>query len=176
MGQVVTQPIEQRPSAILHGPRGVIQCGALTDLETYQASVFAHPHAAQKAGEMDYDDSLAQNRSGALVIGAGIDAYGSLNPHISIASTEAMISTTLERYPGHAHLGVTGLWAGLMTDTADHLPIVDRLDGSYVNVGHNWGVASAPVSGQVLAELIAGEPSEFADALRADRSSLGISQ
>ncbi|MEV0225721.1 FAD-dependent oxidoreductase [Streptomyces sp. NPDC050704] len=174
MGQVVTQPVDQRPSAILHGPRGVVHCGALTDLPQYEPSVFAHPHArpAQGPDRLDYDDSLAQNRSGALVIGAGIDAYGSLNPHISVASTEAMISTTLERYPGHAHLGVTGLWAGLMSDTPDHLPIVDRLDAAHVNAGHSWGVASAPVSGQVLAELIAGEQSEFATALKADRPSL----
>jgi len=174
MGQVVTQPVDQRPSAILHGPRGVVHCGALTDLPLYEPSVFAHPHArlVQGADRLDYDDSLAQNRSGALVIGAGIDAYGSLNPHISVASTEAMISTTLERYPSHAHLGVTGLWAGLMSDTPDHLPIVDRLDAIHVNAGHSWGVASAPVSGQVLAELIAGEQSDFAAALKADRPSL----
>ncbi|MFD7956111.1 NAD(P)/FAD-dependent oxidoreductase [Streptomyces ardesiacus] len=174
MGQVVTQPVDQRPSSILHGPRGVAHCGALTDLPSYEPSVFAHPHArpAPGADRLDYDDSLAQNRSGALVIGAGIDAYGSLNPHISIASTEAMISTTLERYPSHTHLGVTGLWAGLMSDTPDHLPIVDRLDAAHVNAGHSWGVASAPVSGQVLAELIAGEQSEFAAALKADRPTL----
>ncbi|MEU9456096.1 FAD-dependent oxidoreductase [Streptomyces sp. NPDC048277] len=174
MGQVVTQPVDQRPSAILHGPRGVAHCGALTDLPSYEASVFAHPHARPVPGadRLDYDDSLAQNRSGSLVIGAGIDAYGSLNPHISIASTEAMVSTTLERYPNQTHLGVTGLWAGLMSDTPDHLPIVGRIDAAHVNAGHSWGVGSAPVAGQVLAELIAGEQSEFAAALKADRPSL----
>jgi glycine/D-amino acid oxidase-like deaminating enzyme len=175
MGQVVTQPFDQRPSAILHGPRGVAHCGALTELASYEASAFAHPHArepGQAAERMDYDDSMAQNRSGALVVGAGIDGYGSLNPHISVASTEAMISTLLERYPGQAHLGVTGLWAGLASDTPDHLPVVDRLDGSHVNVGHSWGVGSAPVCGQVMAELIAGETSEFAPALAADRPGL----
>ncbi|MDX3641718.1 FAD-dependent oxidoreductase [Streptomyces sp. MB09-02B] len=174
MGQVVTQPVDQRPSAILHGPRGVANCSALTDLPSYEPSVFDHPHTRPALGteRLDYDDCLAQNRSGSLVIGAGIDGYGSLNPHISIASTEAMISTTLERYPDHAHLGVTGLWAGLTSDTADHLPIVDRLDTAHVNAGHSWGVASAPVAGQVLAELIAGEQNQFATALRADRPSL----
>ncbi|MEU2286807.1 FAD-dependent oxidoreductase [Streptomyces sp. NPDC013178] len=172
MGQVVTQPVDQRPSAILHGPRGVALCGALTDLPTFDAEHFAHPYGAERASGMEYDDGLSQSRTGALVIGAGMDSFGSLNPHISVVSTASMISTTLERYPEHAHLGVTGLWAGLMSDTPDHLPIVDRLDGTYVNAGHSWGVASVPVSGQVIAELIAGEQSEFATALRADRPSL----
>jgi glycine/D-amino acid oxidase-like deaminating enzyme len=89
-----------------------------------------------------------------------------------VASTEAMISTTLERFQNRGHLGVTGLWAGIMSDTPDHLPVVDRLDSTHVNAGHSWGVASAPVSGQVLAELIAGENSEYASALSAGRPSL----
>lgn len=175
VGQVVTQPVDQRPSAILHGPRGVVHCGALTDLPSFEPEVFSHPHARRGAtadDRLDYDDSLAQNRSGALFIGAGIDGYGSLNPHISVASTEAMISTTLERFQDRGHLGVTGLWAGIMSDTSDHLPVVDRLDSTHVNAGHSWGVASAPVSGQVMAELIAGENSEYASALKADRPSL----
>jgi glycine/D-amino acid oxidase-like deaminating enzyme len=83
-----------------------------------------------------------------------------------------MISTTRERYGQHSHLGVTGLWAGLLSDTPDHLPIVARADGTYLNTGHSWGIGSAPVCGQVLAELIAGEPSEFGEALSVDRDSL----
>ena len=59
-----------------------------------------------------------------------------------------------------------------MTDTPDHLPIVDRVDGVYANVGHAWGIASGPICGQTLAEIIAGEPSKFAEALRADRVGL----
>jgi glycine/D-amino acid oxidase-like deaminating enzyme len=140
------------------------------DLPELDRAAFAHPHA--KAGMLDYDDSIAVNRHGALVIGAGIDGQGSLNPHISLASTDAMISTTRERYGKLANVGVTGLWAGLLSDTADHLPIVDRADGSYVNSGHSWGIGSAPICGQTMAEVIAGETSQFASALSADRASL----
>jgi glycine/D-amino acid oxidase-like deaminating enzyme len=169
MGQVVTQPVEQQPGAILHGPRGVAR-GALTQLASYDADLFSPP--ALGGPKLDYDDSIAQNRNGALVIGAGIDGRGSLNPHISIASTHAMIATTQERYGDLAGLGVTGLWAGLTTETPDNLPIVDRLDSGYVTAGHGWGIASAPVAGQVLAQLIAGESSDFGDALGVRRPSL----
>lgn len=175
MGQVVTQPVEQATSALLHGPRGVAFCGALTDLSSFDPAAFATPQAQRPGGggaDEHYDDVIAQNRSGALYIGSSIDSVGALNPHISISSTEAMISTTRERFPEHANIGVTGLWAGLMTETHDHLPIVDKMDGAFVNSGHSWGVASAPVCGQVMAEIIAGESSEFATALRADRPAL----
>jgi glycine/D-amino acid oxidase-like deaminating enzyme len=172
MGQVVTQPIDQRPSAILHGPRGVAR-GALTELSSFDGSVFAPPRPpADSDQRFDYDDSIAQNHGGGLVIGAGIDGHGSLNPHISIASTHAMIAMTQERYGALADVGVTGLWAGLATHTPDDLPVVDRHDAGYVTTGHSWGIASAPVSGQVLAQLIAGESSEFADAFSAGRPSL----
>jgi len=175
MGQVVTQPVDHRPSAILHGPRGVKQCTALVELDSYDPLLFAPPPtAAVVDSRLDYDDSIAQNRVGALVISGGIDGYGSLNPHISIASTEAMISTIHQRFPSHGQLGVTGLWAGLLTDTPDHLPIVDRIGDSYVNAGHSWGVASAPVCGEVLAQLVAGEANELGAALSADRPSLGV--
>ena len=175
MGQVVTQPVDQTSSAVLHGPRGVAFCGALTDLPSFDPTAFATPQAHRAGGAADdehYDDVIAQNRAGALYIGSSIDSAGSLNPHISISSTEAMVSTIRERFPEHANIGVTGLWAGLMTETADHLPIVDRMDGAFVNSGHSWGVASAPICGQVMAELIAGESSVFSADLRADRPGL----
>jgi glycine/D-amino acid oxidase-like deaminating enzyme len=185
MGHIVTQPIEQRSSSIMHGPRGVATCGALTDLASYRADIFSPPtpaldvgltgSAAEAAAEgWDYDDWIAVSRSGALHVGSSIDAPGSLNPHIGIAATQAMISTTLQRYGDYAHSGVTGLWAGLMCDTPDHLPVVDRVDNAYVNAGHSWGIASGPICGQVMAEIIAGESSRFADLLRADRQSLDV--
>ena len=176
MGNVLTQPVEQRPSPVLHGPRGVNGCGALTDLACFDAGLFAPPSGLLSGTEapdtFDYDDFVASNRRGEMYVGASIDGHGSLNPHISVRATTAMMSTLLGRYGRYANSGVTGLWAGLMTDTADHLPIVDRVDGVYANVGHAWGIASGPICGQTLAEIIAGEPSRFAEVVRADRVGL----
>jgi glycine/D-amino acid oxidase-like deaminating enzyme len=49
---------------------------------------------------------------------------------------------------------------------------VDLVDGVYVNVGHSWGVGSGPIAGQVIAEIMAGEASEFADRLSIKRPTL----
>ncbi len=176
-GQLITQPIDTAPSAILHGPRGVHSCGALLDLPAFNPALFAAA-GSDSTGEnaavalLSYDDSIALNRGGSLDIGTSIDAEGSLNPHISLVATHAMVETSLERYPQLSHYGVTGLWAGLMSDTADHLPIVDRVDGAYVTAGHLWGVASGPICGQIMADLIAGEPHQLGRGLRFDRPSL----
>jgi glycine/D-amino acid oxidase-like deaminating enzyme len=181
VGQMLTQPVDMRSNAIMHGPRGVYGCGALTDLPTYDPAIFAVPGAQggvaqdeNRASSFGYDDSIAQNRGGSIFIGNSLDGRGSLNPHISINATNAMISTTLDRYSNLADYGVTGLWAGLGSETSDHLPIVDRADGAYINVGHAWGIASAPICGQVMAEVIAGETSTFAAGLKMDRASLAV--
>lgn len=168
VGQLLTQPVDAQANAIMRGPRGVYGCGALTDLATYDAAIFAPPAAST----VSYDDSIAQNRGGSVFIGNSFDGRGSLNPHISINATNAMVSTMLDRYQGLADYGVTGLWAGLGCETSDHLPIVDRADGAYINVGHAWGIASAPICGQVMAEIIAGETSSFATALKMNRPTL----
>jgi glycine/D-amino acid oxidase-like deaminating enzyme len=180
MGQIVTQPISQRPSVVMHGPRGVAACGALTDLPSFRREAFAAPNPLHRhrTGEpptvqdWDYDDSITQYPDGSLHIGSSIDYTGSLNPHISIRATQAMIGLTIDRYEAHSKSGVTSLWAGLQSTTADLLPVVDRVDGAYVNVAHASGMATGPVSGRTLARIIAGESDEFADRLRADRPSL----
>ncbi|MFF1831502.1 NAD(P)/FAD-dependent oxidoreductase [Paenarthrobacter sp. NPDC058040] len=181
-GQMVTQSVPVAENPLLHGPRGVAHCSALTSLDAYKAIDFPspdrRPHTATQNGQGSdnalFDDSIAQNREGRVFMGSSLDSFGSLNPHIGIASTYAMISTALDRYGENADLGVTGLWAGLASSTPDHLPIIDRLDRAYVNTGHTWGVASGPIGGQITAELIAGERSTFAYDLRLSRPSLAV--
>ncbi|MBA6440770.1 NAD(P)/FAD-dependent oxidoreductase [Streptomyces sp. GMR22] len=171
VGQLVTQPVTHAPGAVVHGPRGVSGCGALTDLPSYTPDVFAPP--APPGGDgFGYDDTLAQNAEGALLIGNSIDGTGSLNPHISMSATHAMVETTLERASGLGELGVTGLWAGLVGHTRDHLPIVDYIDGIFVNTGHAYGIATGPACGEILAQMIVDEPVPLRASLAAERPSL----
>ena len=171
IGQVMMQPVEDRVSPILHGPRGVRACGALTDLSSFDAQDFVGPSVGERERD-GFDDTIVLNHGGSLYVGHSVDTRPSLNPHISLEATRAMVEVGLDRFPRYAEHGVTGLWAGLGCETPDLLPIVDRADGAFVNVGHAWGVASGPVCGQVMAEIVAGERSEFAAQLRADRESL----
>lgn len=168
VGQLMMQPVESGTSPLVHGPKGVHGSGALTYLASYRPELFAGP----LGGEGGYDDTAMLNRGGSLYIGHTIDGRHSLNPHITLTATNAMTEIGLERYERFADFGVTGLWAGLGCETPDDLPVVDQVEGTYVNVGHAWGVASGPICGQVLAEIIAGERSEFAAGLSAERASL----
>lgn len=144
IGQLVTQPVAYKPGAILHGPRGVINCGALTDLSSFDPEQFVSPSPTGQVGDFSYDDTFAQNTEGALLIGHSLDGVGSLNPHISMSATQAMIDTALQRTTRFGELGVTGLWAGLAGQTRDRLPIVDSVDGVFVNTAHSYGIATGP--------------------------------
>jgi glycine/D-amino acid oxidase-like deaminating enzyme len=177
VGQLMTQPVESRPSPILHGPRGVHYCGALRALPSFRRELFAAPGHASEAQDgapstLEYDDTIGLNRGGSLYVGHSIDGYGSLNPHISLRATHAMINLAAERYGAYAGSGVTGLWAGLASETADQLPVVGAVDGVFVSTGHSWGVASGPACGQVLARVISGEQSPYGAGLSAERPTL----
>jgi glycine/D-amino acid oxidase-like deaminating enzyme len=172
VGQLMMQPVETGESPVLHGPRGVYGCGALTDLPGYDPNAFAVPTAGARSddgADLRFADTAVLNRGGSLYIGNSIDGRGSLNPHISLDATQAMVDLARDRYQRYRGFGVTGLWAGLGSETLDDLPVVGKVDGAYVNVGHAWGVASAPVCGQVIAELLAGEANPFIAGLSPER-------
>lgn len=173
VGQLMMQPVDNRPSPVLHGPRGVYGCGSLTDIPGYDPALFRGPsvHGTDESEDgLEFADTAVLNRGGSLYIGNSVDGRGSLNPHISLDATQAMVDLARDRYQRYRNLGVTGLWAGLGSETPDDLPFVGSLDGTFVNVGHAWGVASGPICGQVMAEIVAGEASPFADGLSPDRS------
>jgi glycine/D-amino acid oxidase-like deaminating enzyme len=175
-GQMVTEPVPVGVNPILRGPRGVAQHPALTSLPEYEAGAFgvrgAPDSGAGVAGPVDFDDTIAQGREGSLYVGSSIDSYGSLNPHIGMAATQSMVSGMVERYTEWTDLGVTGLWAGLTVATPDRLPIVDKVDRTYVNTGHEWGVASGPICGRLTAELVANEPLSISGDLSLHRETL----
>jgi len=62
-------------------------------------------------------------------------------------------------------------WAGLRPCLPDGLPAIGRLGRVLVATGHAMkGVALAPITGQLVAQLVGGEPTEFdIAALRPDR-------
>lgn len=173
IGQLMTQPVEAGSTPLLHGPQGVHGSGALVDLPDFDPEAFATPLSGEDDGAYEsYNDTAMLNRGGSLYIGHSIDGRGSLNPHISLASTKVMAALAADRYPGYADHGVTGLWAGLGSETPDQLPIVGRLDSVYLNVGHDWGVSSAPACGEVVASIVAGEQNRFSAGLAPERPAL----
>jgi glycine/D-amino acid oxidase-like deaminating enzyme len=145
VGMVQTQPTSPVSSYIVRGPVG---------LNT----------ASNPDGGVLLDETLVQTAEGRVVVGATYDFARSLNPHITAEAAARLITTLQERQPQLSSLGVTGLWAGLVGMTPDRLPVIDRVSGLYLNVGHAHGARTGLVSGEHMARMIAGEsaPQELA--------------
>lgn len=170
-GQILSQKLKPEPMPLLRGPRGVMWARALTSLPDYDPEAFAPtPSNARVSDGLQYDDVIAQNSEGAVFLGSSIDEIGALNPHIGMAATNAMLANSLDRYPQHAGLGVVGLWAGITSWTQDQVPIVDQLDGHYLNVGHARGIATAPIASETVAARIASESHTFHESMSLARA------
>ncbi len=79
-----------------------------------------------------------------------------------------------ERYCGKAHVSPQPTWAGLRPASPDGLPFIGRLpqmDNVWVASGHGMlGVTLAPITGQIIADLIGGNKPAFDPApFRVDR-------
>lgn len=168
-GQILSQTLRPEPAPVMRGPRGVLWARALTGLEGFDGAPFGELEVSEAAGGLLYDDVIAQNSEGALFLGSSVDELGALNPHIGIAATHEMLANVVDRFPQYSSLGVVGLWAGITSWTEDQLPIIDRVDGHYLNVGHARGIATAPVGSQIVASLLSSEPHQFAESLASTR-------
>jgi glycine/D-amino acid oxidase-like deaminating enzyme len=172
VGMLVTQPVTERSTVITHGPHGAENCTALMDLPGFRAEDFS-PEVTTGVSDLTYEDVVAQNAEGSIMIGHTYEAAQSLNPHVTLDATQMMVQTIRHRRPDFGRLGVTGLWAGLVGVTPDALPIITKTDGLFVNTGHSLCTASGPPSGELMAQLVAGEePSIDLSAFALDRPSL----
>lgn len=159
VGLLTTQPVPFKSEAIAHGPLGAHKSRALSSLPRFARETF-EPTSVVPADDgpaLSYEDVVVQNADGSLLLGHTFDAAGSLNPHITMSATRLLLETILRRRPEYGSLGVTGLWAGLVGFTPDELPIIDSVNGLFINTGHSFGTASAPFAGELMAQLVAGE-------------------
>lgn len=167
LGQIMTQSLDSRANPLLHGLRGAFGAGALLPLIDERHARMPLPRTM-----LDYDDTIVQNRGGSLYVGHSVDGADSLNPHITVDASREMFDSLTSRFPEHGGIGITGLWAGLNAVTADDMPIIDQYAGAFINAGHAWGVASAPIAGQIMADVITGEANALASAVSLQRSTL----
>ena len=145
-------------------PLEVVRVGMLQTQPTSPAFPIMATSAAHLAerstGRLVFEETFVQSAEGRLLIGSTFDRAGSLNPHLTADAAMQLIGAFHRRQPQLGLLGVTGLWAGLVGMTADQRPIIDKVGGLYVNVGHSAGAVTGPISGEQIAKLIAGETNE----------------
>jgi sarcosine oxidase subunit beta len=101
---------------------------------------------------------VSQTDRGELVMGASVDPFASYSMQGSLTFLEGIAGDMLELFPALSHLKVLRQWAGLCDMTPDYSPVmgITPVEGFLVDVGWGtYGFKAAPISGKMLAELIA---------------------
>lgn len=118
-----------------------------------------NPEQPQSAGL-----SLGQTRSGTLLIGGSREFAGyDITPNVKLAKDIANVAVRILPVLKNTHIIRT--FAGLRPYTPDGLPIIgktEEAEGLYIAAGHEGdGIALAPITGKIIAELIGGIDPQF---------------
>ncbi|GKY92777.1 hypothetical protein MPSEU_000247500 [Mayamaea pseudoterrestris] len=111
------------------------------------------------------DSYIVPKADGRIVIGATVEA-GSFDSNVTPAGLLHILSYALELVPGLKDLPIEETWAGLRPTTPDKGPILGQTPWNNLFVaGGYWrnGVLLAPKTGELIAQLIAGEPLSMED-------------
>ena len=104
---------------------------------------------------------LVPRSSGKVLIGATVEDVG-FDKSVDPSSIRQLIDNASKYLPELASAPITQSWAGLRPGTPDDLPIIGATDKPrvFAATGHfRNGILLAPVTAQIMADLIHGRPS-----------------
>ncbi|MGH7386855.1 MAG: glycine oxidase ThiO [Candidatus Methylomirabilales bacterium] len=103
---------------------------------------------------------LVPRASGEVVVGSTVEFVG-FKKHVTAAGIEGLLAAARKLVPALASRPMLQAWAGFRPWTPDELPYLGPVPGSpglYIASGHfRNGILLAPVTGQLMAELLRDE-------------------
>jgi glycine oxidase len=111
------------------------------------------------------DSYIVPKADGRIVVGATVEA-GSYDPNVTPAGIMHILHHAMQLVPGLADLPIEESWVGLRPTTPDKGPILGKTSWSNLFLaGGYWrnGVLLAPKTGQMIAQLIAGQELSSSD-------------
>jgi glycine/D-amino acid oxidase-like deaminating enzyme len=162
-----TEPAPIRFDQVLYGPTGIKQYAFTKSLDGYTEEVFIHPLETVLLGA-ELLELAVQRTDGRVLLGCPMDFPG-LDDRPTVGGVGLMLGVLGDHLPALRELAIERVWAGLLPQTPDALPIlgpVDGVDGLWLATGHVFGMLAGPLSGKLIAQLIAGrkpdlDPSPF---------------
>ena len=116
--------------------------------------------------------SLGQTESGNLLIGGSREFVG-FDTDVKAAVPKAIAQYAASIVPVIKNVKVIRMMCGFRPFTGDGLPIIDKapnLEGLIIAAGHEGdGIALAPITGKLTADLISGIENEFLPSLTLNR-------
>jgi glycine oxidase len=106
---------------------------------------------------------LVPRSDGRIVIGSTLEDAG-YNKQTDVDTIQRLLNAARELFPALANARMHEDWAGLRPGTSDNSPILGETSthGYFVASGHyRDGILLAPITAQIMSELILGKPSAF---------------
>jgi glycine/D-amino acid oxidase-like deaminating enzyme len=171
---VETEPALVRFEPMLYGPTALKQYAFIRDLPGYSDASTTHPLESTFDG-VEFLELAVQREDGRILLGCPMDFPG-LDDRPTVSGLALTLAVLSEAMPAIKSLAVERVWAGLLPQTPDALPIIGRVpgvDGLLMNAGHVFGNLAGPLSGKILAQSMTGEEPDFdLDLFRLDRPGL----
>ena len=175
---VETEPAPFRFEPLLYGPTAVKQYAYIRDLPDYSEEGAWHPMERQFPG-LEFLELAAQRKDGRIRLGCPMDFPG-LDDRPTVAGIALTLAVLAENMPAIRGLAIERLYAGLLPETPDALPVLDPepgVEGLVINAGHVFGNLAGPLSGKMIAQHLAGEPTDFnLTQFRLDRPALRVNR
>jgi glycine/D-amino acid oxidase-like deaminating enzyme len=175
---VETEPAPFRFEPLLYGPTAVKQYAHIRALPDYSEDGAWHPMERQFPG-IEFLELAAQRKDGRIRLGCPMDFPG-LDDRPTVAGIALTLAVLTESLPAIRDLAVERVYAGLLPETPDALPVLDPdpgIEGLVLNAGHVFGNLAGPLSGKMIAQHLAGEKTDFDLAqFRLDRPALRVNR
>ncbi len=159
---VETEPAPFKFSPLLYGPTALKQYAFIRDLPGYSDVGTTHPLESTFDG-VEFLELAVQREDGRILLGCPMDFPG-LDDRPTVAGLALTLAVLSDAMPPIKSLAVERVWAGLLPQTPDALPIigpVPGIDGLALNAGHVFGNLAGPLSGRLLAQAMTGETPDF---------------
>jgi glycine/D-amino acid oxidase-like deaminating enzyme len=145
---------------VVYGPLATKQYSLFRELPSYDVEHFTAPYEDEAAIELLL---LASQRvTGEILLGCPMDYPAELDQRPTFAGLAAIVHGFELDFPGLRDVPISRIWAGLLPYTSDTLPIVDTsIDGLVIAAGHVYGNSAGPITGKLIAQLLAGAKPEL---------------
>jgi len=145
---------------VVYGPSAAKQYSLFRQLPSWDERHFREDYEDEAGLEML--ELLAQRRDGRILLGCAMDYPQNMAMHPTLEGILAMTAATSVDFPGLRTAPIERVWAGLLPYTPDTLPVIDRAGpGVIVAGGHVYGNAAGPMTGKLVAEMVAGQPTSI---------------
>lgn len=159
---IETEPIEQRFDPVLYGSTAIKQYALTKVLDGFDPDDFTHPLENAIPGTENLE-LAAQRQDGSVILGISMDFVG-LDHRLSVGAMALTMGVIADHLPALRDLPIRRTWAGLLPQTPDALPIMDRapgIDNLVIAAGHVFGQGAGPFTGLLLSQMVLGEPTEL---------------